>query len=581
MTTVTTHSRNSDFETQFPGAAVGTQSGGILLKRTPRSFLVIAGLLALSLVAAACGGGDDSGDGGSDDGGGGDTGTPVAGGNLSYGLEAETSGGWCLPESQLAISGIQVAKTIYDTLTAPNDKDEYVPFLAESVEPNEDYTEWTITLREGIKFHDGTDLDATVVKNNLDAYRGAYPARSPLLFVFVFEDVASVDVVDDLTVKVTTSVPWPAFPATLYGSGRVGMVAQAQLDDPDTCDKNLIGTGPFKLDEWVVNDHLTASKNPDYWRTDADGNQLPYLDSVEYRPFVEETSRVNALESGEINGMHTNDASSIEQVGLGKEAGSLGEVKSDQFSEVSYLMFNTSKPPFDNQTARQAVAYALNRDEMNTVVFLDQMTMASGPFAKGVTGYLEDTGFPSFDLDKAKELVAEYESETGEPLSFTITSANSAATVQITSFIQQKAKAAGMDVNLKPIEQAAQINTALGDDWQSMYWRNHPGGDPDTQYNWWYGGSPVNFGKFDDAQMNELLDQGRTTADQAERATIYEDINKLFSEKMYNVWTNWSNWTIGTAPDVNGILGPDLPDGSAPFPGLATGHPVSGVWISQ
>ncbi|MEZ5268534.1 MAG: hypothetical protein R2789_08210 [Microthrixaceae bacterium] len=75
------------------------------MKRTPRSFLVIAGLLALSLVAAACGGGDDSGDGGSDDGGGGDTGTPVAGGNLSYGLEAETSGGWCLPESQLGDLG--------------------------------------------------------------------------------------------------------------------------------------------------------------------------------------------------------------------------------------------------------------------------------------------------------------------------------------------------------------------------------------------------------------------------------------------------------------------------------------------
>ncbi len=551
------------------------------MKRTPRTLAVIASLLAMALLAAACGGSDDGGDGGSGDGGDSDPGEPVAGGNLVYGLEAETSGGWCLPESQLAISGIQVAKTIYDTLVAPNENDEYVPFLAESMEPNEDYTEWTITLREGVTFHDGSALDATVVKNNLDAYRGEYPARSPLLFTFVFEDIAAVDVVDDLTVKVTTAVPWPSFPAVLYGSGRVGMVAQAQLDDPDTCDKNLIGTGPFMLEDWVVNDHLTATKNPDYWGTDADGNQLPYLDSVEYRPFVEESSRVNSLESGELNGMHTNDASSIEQIGLGAESGSLGEVKSDQFSEVSYIMFNTSKPPFDNQTARQAVAAALNRDEMNTVVFLDQMTMASGPFAKGVTGYLEDTGFPGYDVDAASQLAADYEAETGEPLSFTITSANSSSTVQITSFIQEQLKSAGIEVTLDPIEQASQINTALGNDWQAMYWRNHPGGDPDTQYNWWYGGSPVNFGKFDDAQMNELLDAGRQTPDPAERQTIYEDINKLFAEQVYNVWTNWSNWTIGTAPEVQGILGPALPDGSAPFPGLATGHPVSGVWISQ
>ncbi|MFV0317499.1 MAG: ABC transporter substrate-binding protein [Microthrixaceae bacterium] len=554
------------------------------MKRTPSRLAALATLMALALIAGACGGSDDSSDGGSgDDGGdgGGDVGTPVPGGDLIYGLEAETSGGYCLPEAQLAISGIQVAKTIYDTLTAPNDKAEYVPFLAEEVTPNDDFTQWTIKLREGIKFHDGSDLTAEVVKNNLDAYRGSYPARQPLLFRFVFEDVDSVEVVDPLTVSVTTKVPWPAFPATLYGSGRVGMVAQAQLDDPDTCDVNMIGTGPFKLEEWVVNDHLTAEKNPDYWQTDAEGNKLPYLDSVEYRPIIEESSRLNALQSGQLNGMHTNDASTIEQIGVEVDAGTLGKENTDKFSEVSFLMLNASKPPFDNQIAREAVASALNREEMNSVVFLDQMKIASGPFATGNLGYLEDAGFPTFDVDRATQLASDYEESTGSPLTFTISSANSSSTVQITTFIQDQVKAAGIDVNLKPIEQAAAINTALGDDWQAMYFRNYPGGDPDTQYNWWYTNSPINFGKFSDPKMDELLDQGRQTADGETRKTIYEDINKLFGEQVYNVWTNWSNWTIGTATDLHGILGPDLPDGSAPFPGLATGHPVAGVWISQ
>jgi peptide/nickel transport system substrate-binding protein len=213
----------------------------------------------LALVASACGGGDDTGSGGN--GSTDDVGTPVHGGDLVYGLEAESSGGWCLPESQLAVSGLMVARAIYDTLTIPDGADGYVPFLAESVESNEDFTEWTITLREGVTFHDGSALDATVVKNNIDSWRGAYAARNPLLMQFAYSNLSAVDVVDDLTLKVTTATPWPSFPSYLFYQGRVGIMGQAQLDDPDHCDENLIGTGPFVKQEWVVNDHFSASRN--------------------------------------------------------------------------------------------------------------------------------------------------------------------------------------------------------------------------------------------------------------------------------------------------------------------------------
>ncbi len=193
-----------------------------------------------------------------------DEGTPVPGGEITYGLEAETASGWCLPEAQLAISGIQVARAIYDTLTAPDENGEIKPFLAESVTPNADNTVWTIKLRDGIKFSDGTALDATVVKNNLDAYRGTYPARQPLLFVFTFQDIASVDVVDPLTVTVTTKRPWVDFPWFLWGSARVGIMGQAQLDST-SCNDDLIGTGPFIKDSWTVNNSFVATKNPNYW----------------------------------------------------------------------------------------------------------------------------------------------------------------------------------------------------------------------------------------------------------------------------------------------------------------------------
>lgn len=547
-----------------------------------RWSVLVALLLALSLFAAACGGGGE-GEGEGEGGGGGEeaAGEPTPGGKVIYGLEAENSGGWCLPEGQLAIAGIQVARAIYDTLTVPNENAEYVPFLAESVEPNEDFTEWTIKVREGVKFHDGSDLTGEVVKNNLDAYRGAYPARSPLLFRFVFANVSGTELVDPMTVKVTLASPWPSFDAFLFSSGRVGIMAQAQLDDTETCDTNLIGTGPFVKKEWKVNESFIATKNPDYWQQDADGNQLPYLDEIEFRPIVDGDARVNALLGGDINALHTSGAEQIDALQIEEENGAINLVESTDFAEVSYGMFNMRQAPFDNILARQAAAYAFDRDTFNTVRNLDLFTMASGPFAPGEIGYLEDAGFPQYDLEKAKELVAQYEEETGQPLEFTITAANDPSTTKSVQFIQENAEKAGMSVSIKQVEQAALINTALGGDWQAISWRNHPGGNPDAQYVWWHSTMPTNFGGINDPELDALLDQGRAEADPAARAEIYEDINRIFGEKVYNLWFNWTQWDVASAPDVFGVFGPELPDGSVPFGGLATGHPVSGMWVQQ
>lgn len=550
--------------------------------RSTRWSWLAAGALGVALVAAACGGGDSSSSNGGSSGGGEEAaGTPVAGGAVTYGLEAENAGGWCLPEGQLAIAGIQVARTIYDTLTAPDENGDYQPFLAQSVEPNADFTQFTIKLREGVKFHDGSALDSTVVKNNLDAYRGQYPARKPLLFLFVLQNISSVDVVDPLTLTVSTKTPWPAFPAYLHSSGRLGIMAQAQLDDPATCDRNLIGTGPFKLQEWKVNDHLTATKNPDYWQKDADGTQLPYLDSITYRPIPDGDARVNALLAGELNAMHTATPENIDRLRIEKENGKVGLVESDKYAEVTYIMLNASKAPFDNINARLAAAYSLDRESFNQVRNLGLTKVASGPFAEGSVGYVADAGFPGYDLDKAKEYAAKYTEETGQPLEITVLATPDPSTVKSAQFIQEQVEKAGFKVNLKTVEQAALINNALGSDWNAMSWRNHPGGAPDLQYVWWKGGSPVNFGKFKDPEMDALLDAGRVESDTDKAAGIYQDVNKRFGAQAWNLWLNWTIWDIASAPDVHGVYGPDLPEGGKPFPGLATGHPVSGMWISS
>ena len=538
-------------------------------------------VLSATLVAAACGGGSDNGGGGGG-GNGEDAGKPTPGGTVVYGLEAENDEGWCLPEAQLAISGIQVARTIYDTLTAPNEEGEYVPFLAESVTPNATFDSWDIKLREGVKFHDGSDLTAEVVKNNLDAFRGQYPARKPLLFIFVFSNIDTVEVKDPLTVTVTTKTPWPALPAALFGSGRIGISAQAQLDDAETCDRNLIGTGPFKFEEWNQNESFKAVKNPDYWQKDADGVQLPYLDAIEFQPRVDPSSRINGLLSDELQMIHVSAGESIEQLRLETDAGRIRSFESQQFPEVSFGQFNTSVEPFNNKNARLAVTYGVDMPTFNKVRNLDILTNANGPFGPGNMGYLEDTGYETTDMDKAEEYLAAYKAETGKDLEFTLLSTNDEATMASVQLVQQMGEKAGIKINIRSMSQSELIDVAIAGTFQVMVFRNYPGGDPDTQFNWWTNGSPVNFARINDDTLTGLMEQGRVTSDKAERTKIYEDVNKRFASEAYSLWLQWTMWDIGMRTDVFGELGPDLPDdGGKPFPGLATGHPVSGIWIKQ
>ncbi|MGH9246283.1 MAG: ABC transporter substrate-binding protein [Acidimicrobiales bacterium] len=544
--------------------------------RTRRGRRLAAALLAFSLAVAACGGGDDADDATS---GGDDDGTPTPGGEVIYALEAETNDGWCLPESQLAISGIMVSRTIYDTLTAPNGDGEYVPYLAESVEPNADFTQWTIALREGITFHDDSPLTAQVVKNNLDAFRGAYPARNPLLFRLVFADIADVQVVDDLTVTITTSRSWVSLPAYLYSSGRLGIMAQAQLDDPATCQENLIGTGPFELEEWVVNDHLTASKNENYWQTDADGVQLPYLDEIEFRPVPEAAQRFNLLQAGEISATHESGGELISQLRPLDEAGTINLTESSDFSETQYLLLNSEQTPFDNILARRAVAHAINYEQLNQLRNQNVPLIANGPFAPGNIGFLEDTGFPSYDPDEARSLVEQYEQETGQPIEFTYSTASDPGTVQTAEVIQEMLREVGIEGSGEQVDQATLINRAIGGQFQLLGWRNHPGDDPDGQYVWWYSTQITNFGNINDPEIDRLLDDGRTTPDPATRQQLYEDLSRRFADQVWNVWLTWVVWAVPTAPDVHGVFGPPLPDGGDPFPGLASGHPTLGMWV--
>jgi len=552
----------------------------------PRMIRLLGCLAALCVLAGACGNDPGQQHAGlsaeslTTESGLKEAGSPIRGGRIVYGMEAETTGGWCLPEAELAPSGNLVRMALYDSLTAFNEKTEVKPYLAKSVVPDDTYSRWTIVLREGVKFHDGTLLDATVVKNNLDAYLGRYPARTPDLFPIVLANVDTVKVKDELTLEVTTKIPWIAFPSYLTN---LGIMGQDQLDDEENCHRNMIGTGPFELAEWIPNQKLLAQRNPDYWQIAPDGKRYPYADAIEFRPIVDTQQRINAIESREINVMATSEPQDIHgTLTAMAEAGDINFLIANDHSEVGYLMLNSGKAPFDDERMRRAVAQGIDREAYNGIINGGFSEIADQPFPQGDMGYVEDPGFPKHDVAAAKALVKDYIADGNSP-EFTISAASEPTVLARAEVIQSQMRMLGIEVKIHSVDETTLINEAIGGTYQANIWSHHSGGEPDAQYVWWHGvPNPTNFARIDDPEIDAALDQGRIETDPVKRRQIYEGLSRRFAEKVWNVWLTYTEWGIALSPHVHGVLNADLPDGGGPvFTGVALGHPVHGMWIGN
>jgi peptide/nickel transport system substrate-binding protein len=514
--------------------------------------MAVTGALAVSLAAAAAApaGAKGSAQGGDKAGG---------GGTLNYAITGETTGGFCLPQAQLASPGIQESLAIYDPLTAITSQGKYVPYLAKSITPNATFDEWTIGLRPGVKFHDGTPVDADAIKLNLDSFRGANPRLPARLGIFTYQNVDSVTVQDPLTVVVKTKTPWPAFPAYL-SSGRAGISAPAQLNDPETCAKNMIGSGPFKLKDWRVNESMTVERNPDYWQ-----KGYPKADEIVFTPVQESNGRLTGLKGGQYDLIQEANSLAISDL---KDQAKSGDIKlfiSDKGSETAYQLLNVSKPPFDDILARKAVAYAGDVDQINHIRNKDLNTIASSPFPPDNPAHLPGR-LNLHNVQKAKAFAKAYEKKHGEPLAYEYLSLATPETIAFAELVKEQDKKAGIEVSIRTLDLSALINEALAGRFTSVGWLNHPGGDPDTQYAWWHSGSPVNFGRISDPVIDKDLDQGRVETDPAKRTALYRDLGRRFQKELYNLWAWYTLWAIAYQNNVSGVKGPPLPDnGGQPF----------------
>lgn len=506
-------------------------------------------------------------------------GTPKEGGNITYGLEGPTTD-FCLPSAQLAISGIMVAQSIYDTLTEPDNAGNIEPYLAQSVDHNAAYDRWTITLRPGIKFQDGEPLDANAVVRNIDAW------RTGTLLGFLFTNIADAQATSPTTVVVSTKVPWVAFPWYLWTTGRVGIAAPAQLDNATTCPTHMIGTGPFKLASFdPVSGEVKVVKNPDYWRVDSAGRRLPYLQSIDWLVQSDSAQRVNGLQGGQFDIIH--DDSGVDQSRMATLSGITNYLAPAGYQENTHTLIDVSRPPFNDPTARKAVAEGVDVKALNELNNKGLFRVTNGLFDTKVLGYLPDPGYPAYNPNDARKLASRYKATHGGKFEFALQSTPDTQTVQQTLAIQEQLKQVGVTVDLpRPVDQATIISQAIGGSVGAFEWRNYAGADPDTMYVWFHGGSTVNFNHLNDPQVDADLDKGRSVPDPTVRKQVYQDFERKLSTDVDNLWGWHTRWSIDTKSNIHGIEGPNLPDpGGKPGTDrpayiLAGFHQIEGIWVS-
>ena len=487
-------------------------------------------------------------------------GDPVDGGQVVYALAAETSG-FNPVTDRWGSSGTIVGGAVYDPLAAFDADGVARPYLAESIEPNADATVWTVTLRPGVSFHDGTPLTADDVGFLYEQHL-ASPLTRP-----VFALVDEVAVTGPLTVEFRLRERWTTFPMAL--ASQVGIVPSRSVLTDARGGLHPVGTGPFVMESYEPDATFVADRNEAYWQVG-----LPHLDRIEFRPIVDLNTRMAAFDAGDVQIIGDSDAEFAEAYVDRCERGECQLVVDGGESVETMILLNTAVPPFDDPTARRAVATALDRE-----AFVDAVApgaaIANGPFAPGSRFYDEASAglFPGHDPDEARALAEQYRQETGSELTFELTGTNEPRVRSSIRLAVEQLEAVGIRAEVRLVESATGLLDAVTGNFEAIGWQQFGSPDPGMEEVWWLSDNApeppalaLNMARNRNDAVDVALREARQSEDPEVRAARYTDVVAELNADLPYIWLFHSNWTYVVAPGVHGLANGPLPDGTPSMP---------------
>ncbi|MCZ7570337.1 MAG: ABC transporter substrate-binding protein [Ardenticatenaceae bacterium] len=433
------------------------------------------------------------------------------------------------------------------------------PAIAKDFPENPDPLTYIFHLREGVKFHDGKEVTSADVEYTfhrlLDKSYGA-------TFGQVYRDnIDSIETPDKYTVIFHLKQEWPLF-LSFVGGNHPKIVEKELAEKPEYGKSVWSGTGPFMIKEWVPGDHVTIVRNPNYWNAGTEG--YPYLDEVVFREIPEASAEYAALAAGEGDVITEPEFKDITRF----QDDPKYQVSVEPSSDSTVLVFNTARPPFDDQKVRLAISKGIDRQEIVDTLFFGYATPA-GDFFPPFHWAHDDSVTMPYDPDGAKQLLKEAGYDESHPLKFTLMPRTEALFADQAVLIQAQLAKIGVQVDVKPVEYTTLSGMTAGksSEWagDAGLYRITPLRGTAFEFSYYQYGAKGALnrtyfnqeGGFQDPAFEKALQEANSYSDydaaQREKAApLYSEVSKMWLEDAPGLLLNWWANADILRPEVEG-----------------------------
>ncbi|RVV96766.1 ABC transporter substrate-binding protein [Mesobaculum littorinae] len=462
------------------------------------------------------------------------------------------------PDQSRTFVGRIVYTALCDKLVDITPELEIVPQLATEWSFNDDNTALTMTLREGVTFHDGTAFNAEAVARNIERSQTLEESRRKS----ELSSIDSVEVLGDYEIRFNLTQPDVTVLAQL--ADRAGMMISPDAADEAGTDFGLnpVCSGPFKFEERVAQDRITLSAFADYWNADE-----IHLDSVTYLPIPDTTVRLANLQSGDLDIIDRLGATDLEQV---RSAGGITveEAVSLGYQGITFNIDNGDRGdnPWGNDARlRRALGLAVGRDIINQVVFNGAFRAGNQPFPPSSPWYDAEIPVPERDVEAARALLE----EAGYPdgISLEVQVPNRPENMQLMQVVQSMASEAGIDVQITSKEFATMLQDQSAGDFTASQvgWSGRI--DPDGNIHGFVTtGGGLNDAGYSSDEVDRLLNEARTVSDDAERKALYDQAQAILNEDMPILYLYHQTWLTALDDAIEGFVA--YPDGMMRLEGV-------------
>lgn len=409
--------------------------------------------------------------------------------------------------------------------------------LAESYEVSEDGLVWTFKLRQGVKFHNGEECTADDVAYSFKLAQESSFTSSKVKWI------EKIEKLDEYTIQFTLSAPYQDMKYVFAYPNICIVNEKAISEDPDLGYK--IGTGPYCIDEWVLGDHTTLVRFEDYF------GEKPLTKNWEFRLITEDSSRVIALENGEIDICIQPPTIQNSYIEENEDLELLNVVG----NKLNYLALNLTKDQNKNQAVREAIAYCVDRDSIIAAAVEGLGTSANTIISPKTPFYNPDQTVRQYDPDKALQILKDAGVDPGS-LSFTII-CNGSVRETVATVIQSSLNSIGMHVEVQNLEASAlksQLNEKLHD--AVVYnWAPSPGEGTDITFqSLFYSGSGSNRTIMADPEVDGMIDAAAVELDPAARQQIYYDLQSYIVDYAAFIPLYYETITMGVTKNLQNFV---------------------------